>query len=190
MCGIAGLYLKTPDLEPELGRLTALMLHENVDPRAGFSAGFAIYGNANGIAKVSTLSRTGETNWKHLEHELEHVLGSDVKVETLFGPRHLFKTSGERPNRAQLADRERPRCLGAGGRFVDRTVARASATRMRWPTRLGLAGTQRHPCGGPYKDGDRERGQRPRARTRSRPGPIPAWCITARCRTTTACART
>ena len=28
MCGIVGLYLKTPALEPELGRLTALMLHE------------------------------------------------------------------------------------------------------------------------------------------------------------------
>ncbi len=93
MCGIVGLYLKTPDLEPELGRLTALMLHE-MSSRGPDSAGFAIYGAANGAAKVSTLSRTGETNWKHLEHELEHVLGSDVTVETL-SDHAIFSTSGD-----------------------------------------------------------------------------------------------
>jgi amidophosphoribosyltransferase len=93
MCGIVGLYLKTPDLEPELGRLTALMLHE-MSSRGPDSAGFAVYGKANGVAKVSTLSRTGETNWKHLEHELEHVLGSDVKVETL-SDHAIFSTSGD-----------------------------------------------------------------------------------------------
>ena len=87
MCGIVGLYLKTPDLEPELGRLTALMLHE-MSSRGPDSAGFAVYGAANGVApdgitKLSTLSRTGETDWKHLEHQLEHVLGADVAVETL-----------------------------------------------------------------------------------------------------------
>ena len=93
MCGIVGLYLKTPDLEPELGRLTALMLHE-MSSRGPDSAGFAVYGKANGVAKVSTLSRTGETNWKHLEHELEHVLGSDVKAETL-SDHTIFSTSGD-----------------------------------------------------------------------------------------------
>ena len=82
MCGIVGLYLKTPDLEPELGRLTALMLHE-MSSRGPDSAGFAVYGAADGITKLSTLSRTGETDWKHLERQLEHVLGADVRVETL-----------------------------------------------------------------------------------------------------------
>ena len=81
MCGIVGLYLKTPDLEPELGRLTALMLHE-MSSRGPDSAGFAVYSVANGITKLSTLSRTGETDWTLLEHELEHVLGADVTVET------------------------------------------------------------------------------------------------------------
>ncbi|HSF94288.1 MAG TPA: glutamine amidotransferase family protein [Thermohalobaculum sp.] len=93
MCGIVGLYLKTPDLEPELGRLTALMLHE-MSSRGPDSAGFAVYGKPNGIAKVSALSRTGETNWKHYEHELEHVLGSDVKVETL-SDHAIFETKGD-----------------------------------------------------------------------------------------------
>ncbi|MDH3665681.1 MAG: glutamine amidotransferase family protein [Paracoccaceae bacterium] len=93
MCGIVGLYLKSGALEPELGRLTALMLHE-MSSRGPDSAGFAVYGTANGVAKVSALSRTGETNWKHLEHELEHVLGSDVKVETL-SDHAIFKTRGD-----------------------------------------------------------------------------------------------
>jgi glutamate synthase domain-containing protein 1 len=93
MCGIVGLYLKTPDLEPDLGRLTALMLHE-MSSRGPDSAGFAVYGGANGAVKVSALSRTGETNWTHYEHELEHVLGADVKVETL-SDHAIFTTPGD-----------------------------------------------------------------------------------------------
>jgi glutamate synthase domain-containing protein 1 len=43
MCGIAGLFLKNPALEPELGTLTAAMLAVLTD-RGPDSAGFAIYG--------------------------------------------------------------------------------------------------------------------------------------------------
>lgn len=43
MCGIAGLFLKNPALEPELGALTAGMLAVLTD-RGPDSAGFAIYG--------------------------------------------------------------------------------------------------------------------------------------------------
>ena len=93
MCGIVGLYLKTPELEPELGRLTALMLHE-MSSRGPDSAGFAVYGKADGITKVSTLSRTGETDWNHLEHQLEQVLGADVTVETL-SDHAIFATTGD-----------------------------------------------------------------------------------------------
>ena len=93
MCGIVGLYLKTPELEPELGRLTALMLHE-MSSRGPDSAGFAIYGAADGITKLSTLTRTGETDWRHLEHQLERVLGADVTVETL-SDHAIFSTTGD-----------------------------------------------------------------------------------------------
>ena len=44
MCGIVGLFLKDPRLEPELGRLTATMLAELSD-RGPDSAGFAVYGS-------------------------------------------------------------------------------------------------------------------------------------------------
>jgi methylamine---glutamate N-methyltransferase subunit A len=43
MCGIAGLFLKNPSLEPELGRLMSGMLAVLTD-RGPDSAGFAIYG--------------------------------------------------------------------------------------------------------------------------------------------------
>ena len=93
MCGIVGLYLKTPDLEPELGRLTALMLHE-MSTRGPDSAGFAVYSRGNGVAKISALSRSGETDWAHLENELGHALGADVDVETL-SDHAIFRTTGD-----------------------------------------------------------------------------------------------
>ncbi|MGH6793538.1 MAG: glutamine amidotransferase, partial [Methyloceanibacter sp.] len=43
MCGIVGLFIKDPKLEPELGRLTAGMLATMSD-RGPDSAGFAVYG--------------------------------------------------------------------------------------------------------------------------------------------------
>ncbi len=45
MCGIAGLFLKNPALEPELGDLTVAMIAMLTD-RGPDSAGFAIYGAA------------------------------------------------------------------------------------------------------------------------------------------------
>ncbi len=43
MCGIVGLYLKTPKLEPQLGALASRMLATMTD-RGPDSAGFAVYG--------------------------------------------------------------------------------------------------------------------------------------------------
>ncbi|HUF85923.1 MAG TPA: glutamine amidotransferase family protein [Thermohalobaculum sp.] len=93
MCGIVGLYLKTPALEPELGRLTAIMLHE-MSSRGPDSAGFAVYGRGNGATKISALSRTGAADWPHLGRELERVLGADVGVETL-SDHALLRTTGD-----------------------------------------------------------------------------------------------
>jgi len=64
MCGIVGLFLKDPALEPELGRLTAVML-ETMTDRGPDSAGFAVYGSgADGRTKLtvrgSSVSETEE----------------------------------------------------------------------------------------------------------------------------------
>ena len=93
MCGIVGLYLKNPDLEPDLGRLTALMLHE-MSSRGPDSAGFAVYGGANGAQKISTLSRTGDTDWEAHRGALASALGADVAVDVL-SDHGTFHTTGD-----------------------------------------------------------------------------------------------
>ena len=60
MCGIAGLFLKNPALEPELGALTAAMLSVLTD-RGPDSAGFAIYGK--GATGETKLTLRGPSNF-------------------------------------------------------------------------------------------------------------------------------
>jgi glutamate synthase domain-containing protein 1 len=60
MCGIAGLFLKNPSLEPELGNLTAAMLEVLTD-RGPDSAGFAVYGA--GKTGFTKLTLRGEPNF-------------------------------------------------------------------------------------------------------------------------------
>jgi glutamate synthase domain-containing protein 1 len=53
MCGIVGLFLKDPELEPELGALTSGMLEVMTD-RGPDSAGFAVYGEGRrGLLKLT-----------------------------------------------------------------------------------------------------------------------------------------
>jgi glutamate synthase domain-containing protein 1 len=54
MCGIVGLFLKTPELEPQIGRLTAEMLAVMTD-RGPDSAGFAVYGRPSPAGLKFTL---------------------------------------------------------------------------------------------------------------------------------------
>jgi len=82
MCGIVGLYLKDLRLAPDLGRLTALMVHE-MAARGPDSAGFAIYGEVEAADKISVLSRTGATDWAALERGLGAAVGTAVGVEVL-----------------------------------------------------------------------------------------------------------
>jgi glutamate synthase domain-containing protein 1 len=59
MCGIVGLFLKDPSLEPQLGALVAGMLGVMSD-RGPDSAGFAVYGGGKpGFAKLTLRSATG-----------------------------------------------------------------------------------------------------------------------------------
>jgi len=91
VCGIVGLHLKNAALEPELGRLTALMLHE-MSSRGPDSAGFAVYGSPDGLERVSALSRTGETDWADHAKRLERAIGPvEVRVHS---DHALFLTDG------------------------------------------------------------------------------------------------
>lgn len=83
MCGIVGLFLKSPTLHADLGRLTALMLHEMRD-RGPDSAGFAVYDTAGMDAgertKITCLSTTRTTDWTSVASDLQAHLGADVGV--------------------------------------------------------------------------------------------------------------
>ncbi|WP_395666286.1 glutamine amidotransferase [Methylocella sp.] len=59
MCGIVGLFLKDPALEPELGRHLAVML-ETMTARGPDSAGFAVYGaGAPDLTKITLRTPRG-----------------------------------------------------------------------------------------------------------------------------------
>ncbi len=71
MCGIVGLYLKNPQLEPRLGEFISDMLEEMGD-RGPDSAGIAVYRDPapQGGSKVSLFSADTKENWNHRVDEL------------------------------------------------------------------------------------------------------------------------
>ncbi len=93
MCGIVGLFLKNEALSGELGRLTALMLLEMCD-RGPDSAGFAVYGAAEDVAKITCLTTTGTTDWRAVEADLSAHLGTPVET-TVIGDHALLRTPAD-----------------------------------------------------------------------------------------------
>jgi amidophosphoribosyltransferase len=93
MCGIVGLFLKNEALQPDLGRLTGLMLRELCD-RGPDSAGFAVYGgDAGGPTKICMVSRAGAVDWASVARELGQAIGAEVEVESV-EDHAIFKTRG------------------------------------------------------------------------------------------------
>ena len=78
MCGIVGLFLKQPKLEPELGALLSQMLDIMCD-RGPDSAGFAVYGGGTpGFVKL-TLRGPAGTDFAALGTEIGHpILARDT----------------------------------------------------------------------------------------------------------------
>jgi glutamate synthase domain-containing protein 1 len=70
MCGIVGLFLKDPALEPELGRLTGGMLATMSD-RGPDSAGFAVYGAGEAGQTKLTLRGTSPLAMEERAAEIE-----------------------------------------------------------------------------------------------------------------------
>jgi methylamine---glutamate N-methyltransferase subunit A len=80
MCGIVGLFLKDPRLEPHLGELLADMLITMTD-RGPDSAGIAIYGRPQaGRAKLTVQSARPEADFAGLEGDLEAEVGGRVAL--------------------------------------------------------------------------------------------------------------
>jgi glutamate synthase domain-containing protein 1 len=79
MCGIVGLFLKDPALEPELGALLATMLGVMSD-RGPDSAGFAVYGAGQEGRIKLTLRGTKATDFRALVAELAQAVQADVDL--------------------------------------------------------------------------------------------------------------
>jgi methylamine---glutamate N-methyltransferase subunit A len=83
VCGIVGLFLKDKALEPELGRLTAAMLHEMCG-RGPDSAGFAVYGGAaDGVSKICAVRRGHTVDWSDVATRLGQATGCKVTFVTI-----------------------------------------------------------------------------------------------------------
>lgn len=93
MCGIVGLYLKSTALAGDLGRLTALMLHEMRD-RGPDSAGFAVYGAPEPGAKLVLLSEARDADWSALARRLEAAQGAAVEVAPI-DDHAVLRTEGD-----------------------------------------------------------------------------------------------
>jgi glutamate synthase domain-containing protein 1 len=74
MCGIVGLFIKDPALEPELGRLTAGML-ATLSDRGPDSAGFAVYGEGKSGETKLTLRAPSAGAMKEIAAKLGHAFG-------------------------------------------------------------------------------------------------------------------
>jgi len=84
VCGIVGLHLRSPSLEPELGMLLAEMLVAMTD-RGPDSAGIAIYEDEKPDTehRYSLHSGGGSLDWLRLAEQLADQVGADVRAERI-----------------------------------------------------------------------------------------------------------
>ena len=82
MCGIVGLFLKDPKLEPKLGEMLTDMLVTMTD-RGPDSAGIAIYSGArDGLGKITIQSSQPEADFKGLDGAIKEAIGKPVTMLT------------------------------------------------------------------------------------------------------------
>ncbi len=137
MCGIVGLFLKDRALEPELGRLTAAMLHE-MRERGPDSAGFAVYGGGeHGVSKICAVRRSAAIDWSDVAKRLQAAIGSRIEVRIL-DDHAVFRTSGDGDAaRAWLIDNVPEATVLSQGESVE--IYKGVGDPDRIATRLGLA---------------------------------------------------
>lgn len=94
MCGIVGLFLKTERYRPDLGRLTAAMLHE-MRSRGPDSAGFAVYDEGvEGETRLTLLSEGATHDWHATADALAGAIDATVDVKQTLD-HAVFTTNGD-----------------------------------------------------------------------------------------------
>ncbi len=116
MCGIVGLFCKSPELEPRLGHYLAAML-EQMSDRGPDSAGVAVYRDPapSGSSKLTLYSFDPEMSWDSLRAELAATFGG--AHETGVRANHaVFVVEGDAEEVEDWIRRHRPdvRVMSAG----------------------------------------------------------------------------
>lgn len=108
MCGIVGIYSKSPAIGDQLGVHLTRMLVQMAD-RGPDSAGVAVYRDPlpEGSSKLSLHAPHGETDWQSVHARLSAGLG--VESVHVVGPRHaLFAVSADAQEAQRWVERELP----------------------------------------------------------------------------------
>ncbi len=116
MCGIVGLYLKNPKLQPQLGAMFKPMIIEMTN-RGPDSAGVAVYRNpvkANEL-KFSLAHDDASYNWKHIDAGIEEALKCDARIEQI-GNHCILVTTAKEDDVVQWLKKNAPgvRVVGSG----------------------------------------------------------------------------
>ena len=104
MCGIVGLHLTDPALEPRLGELLVPML-DAMCPRGPDSAGIAIYDQPAVPGRLRyTVRGSQDTPWDDVASRLSTAVGTPVEVSVMALHAVLSTTAAEPQVRAALAE--------------------------------------------------------------------------------------
>ena len=116
MCGIVGLFCKSPELEPQLGNYLAAML-EQMSDRGPDSAGVAVYRDPapSGSSKLTLYSFDPEMSWDALCAELAETFGG-AHESGVRANHAVFVVEGEATDVEDWIRRHRPdvRVMSAG----------------------------------------------------------------------------
>ncbi|WP_395662673.1 glutamine amidotransferase family protein [Aestuariivirga sp.] len=116
MCGIVGLYLKNPKLQPQLGAMFKPMIIEMTN-RGPDSAGVAIYRNPvkDNEIKFSLAHDDASYDWKHVDAGLEEALKCDARIEQI-GNHCILVTTAKEDDVIQWLKKNAPavRVVGSG----------------------------------------------------------------------------
>lgn len=151
MCGIVGIFIKNPSLEPDLGKFLSSMLLEMTE-RGPDSSGAAIYRDAvtSGQTKLTLLAENKGYPWAELESQLNTSFDTKCELQTQ-GDHAVVKIADQSQNALNWLSENHPtlrvnsngnkieiyKCKGLPAEFIDRfNLADISGTHAVGHTRM------------------------------------------------------
>src|SRR5205085_8723678 len=138
MCGIAGLFTKSPALRQQLGQHLSAMLLQLSD-RGPDSAGVAFYRDPapSGCCKVSLHSAAADPDWEHLGAELEQAFGS-ASLPNVSATHCTFVIEAQAPDaQAWLAEHHPELTLMSAGQSIE--IYKEAGPPARFVSRFSLS---------------------------------------------------